>query len=1252
MTLHTSAHDDSHVGRALERLLQQWLPGRRWFPGGAGNETPQLSLMAHVPVVDPADHGGVESAAIYIVRAITGQRQYVLQIPLLFDSTPSPTDIGRVVLAGHEWYVREAVDSPQFLGAVLHMLHTFGRLSSSNATVTGFSNASVNAVNMAHADFVQVVSGEQSNTSVMIRSAQPEFSAVMVKFFRVLSPGVNPDVEVGRELTILGCPVVPRTWGWADVSWPQESVEEGGIASQVTGQALVVTELVDEATDVWAMATRAAAAGQDFSAEARRLGRATAVMHRDLVMAYGMHNLDESERRGAVEAITERITWAAAQVSEMFSLDLKRLDGVFDALAKAKELPPVQRIHGDYHLGQVLQASDSTYRILDFEGEPLRPLEERVSTDFALRDVAGMVRSLEYAAACGHRQSGADTGQWADAAVAAFLDGWSSASGSPAALTDPIFHALWLDKALYEVVYEIHNRPDWVEVPLNAVKRAVDSLCCEGGLNRGVTQNEVTNINIPGAVGSSSEDSLPWAAAAVHGADTGSEYPVMNTISEDILAAVAEGRYYDPHGVLGVHPVGGGAAVVRTLRRFAREVSVLLPDGTEHVLTHEWGGIFSGQIPMDGDNIPDYRLLVTWGQQHPVELDDPYRYAPTVGELDLHLIGEGRHEMLWGTLGSHVHRWSSSRGEIQGTSFAVWAPNAQAVRVIGDFNGWDGTEHAMRSLGSSGVWELFIPDVGAGATYKYRILGQDGQWRDKADPMARWAEEPPRTGSRVWEGKYEFTDSVWMNKRAQADPHNAPMSVYEVHIASWRQGLSYRDLAVELVDYVVEHGFTHVEFMPVAEHPFGGSWGYQVTGYYAPSSRFGTPDDFKYLVNALHEAGIGVLVDWVPGHFPKDDWALAKFDGEALYEHPDPRRGEHKDWGTLIFDYGRKEVRNFLVANALYWLEEFHVDGLRVDAVASMLYLDYSREDGQWAPNQFGGRENLEAIEFLQETNATAYRRNPGIVMIAEESTAFPGVTQPTENTGLGFGMKWNMGWMHDSLEYVAEDPMYRNHHHGKLTFSLVYAYSENFVLPISHDEVVYGKGSLLRKMPGDRWQQLASVRAYLAYMWSHPGKQLLFMGQEFAQESEWNNERSLDWWLADSPPHQGIQRLVAQLNQVYKFTSALWELDNGPEGFEWLDAHDALRNTLCFVRWSRAGEPLVCVVNFAGNPHHGYRLALPRAGQWEEVLNTDAEEYGGSGVGNGGVVTAVGESHYGQPAHAVITVPPLGALWLRPLTE
>ncbi|PRZ04827.1 1,4-alpha-glucan branching enzyme [Isoptericola sp. CG 20/1183] len=734
--------------------------------------------------------------------------------------------------------------------------------------------------------------------------------------------------------------------------------------------------------------------------------------------------------------------------------------------------------------------------------------------------------------------------------------------------------------------------------------------------------------------------------------------PEPPAVDPEVLTAVAQGTTHDPHAVLGPHllaPEEGPYAVVRVLRPLADEVVILTggPDGsrTEHPTTHQAAGVWSVVVPAPVDDdgtrhAPDYRVRSRYGDET-TTTDDPYRFLPSLGEMDLHLIGEGRHETLWRVLGANLKSYPAAGGDITGTSFAVWAPNARGVRLVGDHNRWSSV-HPLRSLGSSGVWEIFVPDVGVGCRYKYEICGPDGVWRAKADPVAKASETPPATASVVAAADHEWNDGEWMARRASSDPHAGPISVYEVHLASWRPGLGYRELAEELTAYVTEQGFTHVELMPVAEHPFGGSWGYQVTGYFAPTARLGSPDDFRYLVDRLHQAGVGVILDWVPAHFPRDEFALARFDGTPLYEHPDPRRGEQLDWGTLVFDFGRREVRNFLVANATYWFEEFHADGLRVDAVASMLYLDYSREEGGWTPNVHGGRENLEAISFLQEANATAYRRSPGVMMIAEESTAFPGVTRPTDTGGLGFGLKWNMGWMNDSLRYMAKDPMYRSHHHGELTFSLVYAFSEQYVLPISHDEVVHGKGSLLSKMPGDRWQQLAGVRAFLTYQWTHPGKQLLFMGCELAQEAEWSEGRGLDWWHLDDPGHAGVQRAVRDLNALYRATPALWERDFDGSGFEWLEADDAARNVLAYARRAADGTPVVVVVNFAGVPHEGYRLGLPDGGTWVEAFCSDALQYGGSGVVNTGELHAEDVPSHGRRHSLALRVPPLGGLVLR----
>lgn len=715
----------------------------------------------------------------------------------------------------------------------------------------------------------------------------------------------------------------------------------------------------------------------------------------------------------------------------------------------------------------------------------------------------------------------------------------------------------------------------------------------------------------------------------------------MSTLPSEQLSELnqlIDGWHHDPHSVLGAHS-NGTSTTIRVLRPWAKSV-MLLAGNHAQVMTPEHRGTWIATLPVA--NVTTYSLAVDYGDG-PVESHDPFRFAPSIGELDLHLIGEGRHEELWTALGAHTRTIDG----VAGVGFTVWAPNAQGVRVVGDFNFWDGLAHPMRSMGGSGVWEIFIPSLGAGEKYKFSILGRDGQWRTKADPMAFAAETAPATSSIVFESSYTWNDDAWMQNRATKNPLEQPMSTYEVHLGSWRKDKNYRELIDELVPYVRDHGFTHVEFMPIAEHPYSPSWGYQVTSYYAPTSRFGNPDDFRALVDAFHQAGIAVIVDWVPAHFPKDEWALAQFDGTALYEHPDPRRGEQPDWGTLVFDFGRKEVKNFLVANASYWLEEYHIDGLRVDAVASMLYLDYSRNDGEWVPNHHGGRENLEAVALLQEMNATVYRRMPGIITIAEESTAWPGVSAPTEHGGLGFGMKWNMGWMHDSLSYMKQDPINRKYHHHEMTFAMVYAWTENFVLPLSHDEVVHGKGSLLNRMPGDHWQKLANLRAYFAYMWAHPGKKLLFMGGEFGQPAEWSEARGLDWWLLNHQDHQGVAHCIGQLNDLYRSTTSLWTQDHKPEGFEWLVDADADANVLAWARHSTDGSTLISITNFSPVVRDAYTFGVPHAGVWTEVLNTDAHEFGGSGVGNQGSVTASQTEINGKPASLTMTLAPLATMWL-----
>jgi len=729
-------------------------------------------------------------------------------------------------------------------------------------------------------------------------------------------------------------------------------------------------------------------------------------------------------------------------------------------------------------------------------------------------------------------------------------------------------------------------------------------------------------------------------------------------ISRDQIEAVLTADATDPFGILGMHtPQGGGPVEVRVFRPHADSIEVIDPaaGGVVGALTKlDPAGFFAGRLPGYSEWFP-YRLRVTeFGCTH--DIDDPYRFGPYLGELDCHLLAEGNHLRTFERLGAHPTEMEGVRG----VAFAVWAPNARRVSVVGGFNQWDGRVHQMRLRLDCGVWEIFIPGLDVGELYKFEIRGRDGTLLPlKFDPYAFHAEKRPANASIVWGLRdYPWNDHDWLRRReAEAGGLDHPMSVYEVHLGSWRRVpeednrfLTYRELADQLVPYVRDLGFTHVELLPVHEHPFDGSWGYQPIGLFAPTSRFGTPDDFKYFVDRCHQDGIGVIIDWVPGHFPMDAHGLGLFDGTHLYEHADPRQGRHQDWGTLIYNFGRREVQNFLIANALYWIEQFHIDGLRVDAVASMLYLDYSRKAGEWVPNQFGGNENLEAVAFLKRLNEEVYAQGHGAVTLAEESTSWPMVSRPTYLGGLGFGYKWNMGWMHDTLEYFKKDPVYRRFHHNQLTFGLLYAFNENFVLPLSHDEVVHGKGSLLGRMAGDRWQKFANLRAYYGFMWAHPGKKLLFMGGEFGQEREWNFDASLDWHLLDDPLHGGVRNLVAELNRFYRAHPALYDQDFDHHGFEWIDCADTDNSVLAWLRWSRHGHgPVVVVCNLTPTVHHGYRIGVPAAGRYREALNTDAARFGGGGVSSGTFIEADAIPHHGRPASLSLTLPPLATVYLVP---
>ncbi len=1291
-------------------LLAGWIGRQRWY-STKGLE-PRLRRLGGYRLDDPAGEVGIET--IILVDEAPAE-PIVYQVPLTYRSAPCVgAEAGLIGTMEHgvlgTRYVYDAPHDPVYREQLLAL--ACGRAQAQHATTSYTPDPAVVGHPRSHARIVpassRVLSGEQSNTSMVHAISGPDgrdSSAgadgshgadgseraerqVVVKLFRMLHPGANPDVVLQNALADAGFLQVPRPIGDVVGDWADPANSRS--TDRCAGHLAFAQEFLPGAQDGWRIALDSIRAGTDFTRAAHELGIATARAHSDLTRVMPTATASKEQRAALAAGWRSRLRAALGEAPALQE-QAAAIEAVFDRAAAAS-WPDLQRVHGDYHLGQVLRTPEHGWFLIDFEGEPLRPLAERNEPDLALRDVAGMLRSLDYAAHSRHEPDPAGSGQagrdpagsgaaeWARDTSRAFLDGYASICPDPRGDADrsALLEALLLDKALYEVSYEARSRPTWLNIPLAAVQR----LCRSAGAPAGITSRSPAAVSTestestaatpspapsprpshersasemtasqppttPEQAAGAPERAATPAAAAYHSAPL--------PVDPHELDLLVRGGHGDPHSILGAH-VHNGGVTIRALRPLAKTVQVELPDGSVHDMDHDYEGIWVRQL--DDAEVSDYRLLVTYHDDITHRQDDPYRFLPTLGAVDLHLIGEGRHEELWKVLGSHVRKYKGTIGKVKGTSFAVWAPNARAIRVVGSFNRWDGQAHPMRALGSSGVWELFVPGVGVDTTYKYEILGADGYWRTKADPLARATECPPATASVVTKATYEWTDDDWMAERAQhLEPHNEPMSIYEVHLGSWRQGSSYVDLAEHLVNYVTDLGFTHVEFLPVAEHPYGPSWGYQVTGYYAPTSRFGSPDEFRYLVDRLHQAGVGVILDWVPGHFPKDAFALARFDGQPLYEHPDPRRGDQPDWGTHVFDFGRPQVRNFLVANASYWIEEFHIDGLRVDAVASMLYLDYSRKDGEWLPNQYGGREHLEAVQLLQEMNATVYRRYPGAVTIAEESTSWPGITRPTYMGGLGFGLKWNMGWMHDSLEYAKQPPIYRQYHHHQLTFSMVYAYSENFVLPISHDEVVYGKGSMLRKMPGDRWEQLAGMRVFYAYMWSHPGKQLLFMGQEFAQEAEWADARSLDWWLLDHEPHWRMHKLVKDLNHIYSSRPALWQLDNDPAGFSWIDANDASGNTFSYLRFGHPGEDgvrpvLASVVNFSGGEHHHYRIGLPRPGVWNEILNTDSPDYGGSGTGNLGQIVAEEVPWHGQPYSALVTLPRLGGVWFEPAAE
>jgi len=1261
-------HRRGDVATAVAALL----PSRRWFAGKA--RTVREVDVADVAVVD-AD----VAILLVTVRYAAGTDERY-QLPVT-SRVPADVAEAEVVARLGDAVLVDATAVQEGALAIAGLAASGERITTiAGRTVTGSWEGGAELARP-----VRRMGVEQSNTSVVFGDR------VVLKVLRRLEEDENPEVELTRALTRAGCDHVPAFRGAVSLQ------AHGG---RVTTLA-VLSDFLAGAREGWDLATQEAAAlaaggprggggePSGLSGRARDLGAAVEAVHAALQQALGAQHAAPSAAAAGVDAMRAQLdrvlAVAAARAPGPTAPVLaarERIAAALGAAAHVTDPGPLLRIHGDLHLGQVLLDAGGRWQVLDFEGEPARPLAERRAPASPLRDVAGMLRSFDYAVGhavltgAGARPDAAHRlDAWRDGLRTAFLDGYLDAARAAGVLpgdeasTAALLAAFELDKAVYELGYELANRPDWVPIPVGGILRVLDRAprrapAATARPTTPATEGPAVSTagSRPAKAASGPTAPTPDPPASTPTATSG-EDPAVATSTDPASAptlrgwrapagevrALIDGRHTDPHRLLGAHEVEDGTGVVRVYRPDAASVEVLDTAGgvlAEAERTHD-GGLFEAHLDRAVAGTA-YRVRVRYGSGSEYTLVDAYAFWPTLGEVDLHLLGEGRHEELWRRLGAHP----GVADGISGTSFAVWAPNARSVRVVAGFNSWDGRLHPMRLLGGSGIWELFVPDAGPGTHYKYEIVTADGALVTRADPYAFATEVPPGTASRVFASTFQWDDDEWMRTRHSRQAVDAPISVYEVHLASWRhrgrRSLTYRELADDLVGHVRYLGFTHVELLPPAEHPFGPSWGYQVTGYFAPTARFGDPDDFRYLVDRLHAAGIGVLVDWVPAHFPKDSWALARFDGTALYEHADPRQGEHPDWGTLVFNYGRNEVRNFLIANALFWLEELHVDGLRVDAVASMLYLDYSREEGQWVPNRFGGNENLEAVDFLKELNAVVYGRNASAVTVAEESTAWPGVSRPVHLGGLGFGFKWNMGWMHDTLDYMAREPIHRRYHHHQMTFALMYAFSENFVLPLSHDEVVHGKRSLIDKMPGDRWQKFANLRALYGYMWAHPGKQLLFMGGEFGQWREWSEQRELDWWLLDEPDHQGLQSLVAELNHRYRALPALWQRDVDPNGFQWIDANNADDNVFGFVRFGEQSvAPVVCLTNFSPVPRT-LRTGLPGEGSYREILNTDAEGYGGANIGNLGEVHGEPTPWHGQPASAVVTVPPLGTIWLE----
>jgi len=1195
---------------ALEALLPRYLAGCRWFGGKA--RAVERTRLLDAPAV-PVGPREARLALVEVHYEDGGAETYTLPL-LVADGARAArvraehprTAIARLATPAGEALLHAAEADPEFARALLDAISRGRRFPGAGGELAAWSTPAL----ARHAAPVQQepapLSAEQSNTSIRFGDA------MLLKLFRRVEAGPNPELEVGVFLTtvarfpatppVLGAleyrPARGEPWSLALLqafvknegdAWSHalSAVEAalGSAAAQDPALAPARAPLLALARSAPPAEARALVGG--FLDHAALLGRRTAELHlalasRDAPEAFRPEPFGEADRWAlrdeATRLVGDGLRLLAARLGALAPDVRPRAEALLGAreelarrIAAAVDRPIAglrTRIHGDYHLGQVL-FTGSDFVIIDFEGEPARPLAARRAKGSPLRDVAGMVRSLHYAAqqglaaltAAGDRGGGPPPDRAARAwyvwTAATYLRAYLETARRGRFLPEDeaalgaLLDLHLLEKAVYELAYELNNRPAWVGLPLAGIADLLAAGDASG-------QEEAT------------------------------------TAGEGNVARKADERRAPAGGRDGAREAGPAAG--------AQRADVL--------------------------------------------------HAGGPSPQDLHLWNEGTHSRAYRSMGAHL----ATIDGVAGTSFAVWAPNARSAAVMGDFNGWDKERHPLRPLGSSGVWQGFVPGVGRGAVYKYHLRARHGGHAvDKADPFGFLHEAPPRTGSIVWDLDHRWGDGAWMSGRAARNGLASPMSIYEVHLGSWRRvpeegnrPLTYREAAPLLADYAVETGFTHVELLPLTEHPFYGSWGYQTTGYFAPTSRFGTPQDLMFLVDTLHQRGVGVILDWVPSHFPTDEHGLAYFDGTHLFEHADRRQGHHPDWDSFIFNYGRHEVKSFLVSSALFWLDHFHADGLRVDAVASMLYLDYSRKHGEWIPNVHGGRENLEAIAFLRALNETVYREYPDVQTIAEESTSWPMVSRPLYVGGLGFGLKWDMGWMHDTLGYLRHDPIHRRYHHNEITFRMMYAFSENMVLPLSHDEVVHGKGSLLDKMPGDDREQFANLRLLLAYQWAQPGKKLLFMGGELAQRGDWSHERSLDWHLLDAPWHAGVRILVGDLNRLLR-EPALHARDFDPAGFEWVDANDADASVLSFLRRAGGGAPdLLVVINFTPVVRRNYRVGVPRGGLWSEVLNTDAPLYGGSGVGNLGGVEAAPVSSHGRPHALSLTLPPLAAVFFK----